>query len=129
MNRVAADENLHFLFYRDLVSAALEIDPSATVCAIERQVRTFEMPGTGIVDFGAHAAAIARSGIYDLQVHHDAVLTPTVLRQWRLAELEGLDDEAELARDRVLQRIERIGRAGRRVARRRDEQLEAALVA
>jgi acyl-[acyl-carrier-protein] desaturase len=129
MNRVAADENLHFLFYRDLVSAALEIDPSATVCAIERQVRTFEMPGTGIVDFGAHAAAIARSGIYDLQVHHDAVLTPTVLRQWRLAELEGLDDEAQLARDRVLRRIDRIGRAGRRVARRRDEQLEAALVA
>ena len=71
MNRVAADENLHFLFYRDLVSAALEIDPSATVCAIERQVRTFEMPGTGIIDFGTHAAAIARSGIYDLQVHHD----------------------------------------------------------
>ena len=62
-------------------------------------------------------------------MHHDAVLTPTVLRQWRLAELEGLDDEAELARDRVLTRIERIGRAGRRVARRRDEQLEAALVA
>ena len=55
MNRVAADENLHFLFYRDLVLAALEIDPSAMVCAIERQVRDFEMPGTGIVDFGAHA--------------------------------------------------------------------------
>jgi hypothetical protein len=28
MKRVAADENLHYLFYRDLVSAALEIDPS-----------------------------------------------------------------------------------------------------
>ena len=30
MARVAADENLHYLFYRDLVSAALEIDPSGT---------------------------------------------------------------------------------------------------
>ncbi|MGH9023446.1 MAG: acyl-ACP desaturase, partial [Acidimicrobiia bacterium] len=28
MKRVAADENLHHLFYRDLVSAALEVDPS-----------------------------------------------------------------------------------------------------
>ena len=39
MSRVAADENLHHLFYRDLVSAALEIDPSGMVAAIERQVR------------------------------------------------------------------------------------------
>ena len=128
MNRVAADENLHFLFYRDLVSAALELDPSATVCAIERQVHDFEMPGTGIVDFGAHAAAIARSGIYDLLVHHDSVLVPTVLRQWRVTELVGLTDEAEQARDRLLQRIERIGRAGRRIAKRRAER-DPALVA
>src|SRR5215207_9616950 len=33
MARVAADENLHFLFYRDLASAALEVDPSAFVLA------------------------------------------------------------------------------------------------
>src|SRR3954451_12728296 len=44
MARVATDENLHFLFYRDLVTAALEVDPSATIMAIERQVRDFEMP-------------------------------------------------------------------------------------
>ena len=71
MARVAADENLHYLFYRDLVTAALELDPSGTVLAIERQVRTFEMPGTGIVDFEVHAKAIAKAGIYDFTVHHD----------------------------------------------------------
>ena len=39
MTRVAADENLHHLFYRDLATAALELDPSARWCsAIERQV-------------------------------------------------------------------------------------------
>ena len=48
ISRVAADENFHFLFYRDLTSAALEIAPSLVVPAIERQVREFEMPGTGI---------------------------------------------------------------------------------
>ena len=82
MARVAADENLHYLFYRDLVSAALEVDPSGTVCAIERQVRTFEMPGAGIPDFAAHATAIAAAGIYDLVLHHDQVLVPVVLRHW-----------------------------------------------
>ena len=45
MKRVAADENLHYLFYRDLVTAALEIDPSGMVEAIKRQVLHFEMPG------------------------------------------------------------------------------------
>ena len=57
MKRIASDENRHYLFYRDLTGAAIELDPSAMVCAIERQVRTFEMPGTGIVDFEQHAAS------------------------------------------------------------------------
>src|SRR3546814_15552291 len=64
MKKVASDENRHHLFYRDMVTAALEIDPSEMVRAIERQVRTFEMPGTGIIGFDAHAKAIAKAGIY-----------------------------------------------------------------
>jgi acyl-[acyl-carrier-protein] desaturase len=119
MARVAADENLHYLFYRDLVSAALDVDPSATVCAIERQVRTFEMPGVGIPDFAAHATAIAAEGIYDLVLHHDQVLVPVVLRHWGIETVEGLDADAEIARGRILHHIDRIGRIGRRLADRR----------
>ncbi len=121
MARVAADENLHYLFYRDLMAAAIELDPSAAVCAIERQVRGFEMPGTGIIGFDAHAKAIAKAGIYDLELHHDHVLEPVVLRHWKIDQLTGLDDEAEKARSSLFTRIDRIGRAGRRVARRRAE--------
>jgi acyl-[acyl-carrier-protein] desaturase len=119
MARVAADENLHFLFYRDLVSAALEIDPSGTVLAIDRQVRAFEMPGVGIPDFTEHALAIARAGIYDFLVHHDQILQPVVVRQWRLPALEGLTPEAEQARERVLSHIDRVARVGSRLAERR----------
>ena len=36
MSRVASDENLHFLFYRDLATAALALDPSRVVIAIEQ---------------------------------------------------------------------------------------------
>ena len=90
MKRVAADENLHYLFYRDLVSAALEIDPSGMMEAIKRQVLSFEMPGTGIPDFAQHAKAIARAGIYDLGVHHDAILRPVVLGHWDVAGRQGL---------------------------------------
>jgi acyl-[acyl-carrier-protein] desaturase len=111
MDRVAADENLHYLFYKDVVQAALELDPSQTMCAIERQVRTFEMPGTtGIVDFPRHAKAIARARIYDLDIFHDKVLVPVVLKQWAIQSLEGLTAEAERARDRLMKRLQQLRR-------------------
>lgn len=116
--RVAADENFHFLFYRDLTSAALEIAPSLVVPAIERQVRDFEMPGTGIPDFKQHADAIARAGLYNLQQHHDLILEPVVLKVWRIEALEGLTAAAEQARDALVHQIQRIGRAARRMSER-----------
>ena len=121
MKRVAADENRHHLFYRDLSAAALEVDPSGMVLAIEKQVREFEMPGTGIVDFDAHARAIARAGIYDFKIHHDQILMPVVVRHWGIEKLTALTDAAERARDALLTRIRRIGKAGERLARRRAE--------
>jgi acyl-[acyl-carrier-protein] desaturase len=118
INRVATDENFHFLFYRDLTSAAIAIDPSLVVPAIERQVRDFEMPGTGIPGFKRHAEAIAREGLYNLQQHHDQILEPVVLNSWGLASLEGLSPEAEQSRERLLDRITRIGKVARRLAER-----------
>ncbi|MEY2450222.1 MAG: acyl-[acyl-carrier-protein] desaturase [Acidimicrobiaceae bacterium] len=126
MARVASDENLHFLFYRDLVTAALEVDPSTTVIALERQVRDFEMPGTGIVDFADHASAIAKAGIYDLQLHHEQILVPVVLRHWAVESLEGLTPEAEEARAKLVHFIDRVGRIGRRLAARRDRAFDTA---
>jgi acyl-[acyl-carrier-protein] desaturase len=120
MSRVAADENLHYLFYRDLVDAAIAIDPSTMVLAIDRRVREFAMPGVGIADFEAHARLIAGVGIYDFALHHDQILVPVVLRHWRLADLEGLTAEAEQARERVLHHIDRLGRIGQRIASRRE---------
>jgi acyl-[acyl-carrier-protein] desaturase len=127
MKKVASDENRHHIFYRDLVTAALEVDPSSTVLAIERQVREFEMPGTGILDFEAHAKVIARAGIYDFLVHHDQILVPVVLRHWGVEHLEGLTPEAEQARGDLVTRIDRIGKAGRRMADRRSKDLETAV--
>jgi acyl-[acyl-carrier-protein] desaturase len=121
MKRIASDENRHYLFYRDVASAAIELDPSHLVCSIERQVRTFEMPGTGIVDFERHAKAIARAGIYDFSVHYEQILVPVVLRHWNVEGRTGLTPEAEVARDALLERIERIGTLGRRMAAKRAE--------
>ena len=121
MARVATDENFHFLFYRDAFSSLLEIDPSTAILALERQVREFEMPGTGIPGFKHHAQLIANAGIYNLTQHHDQILIPVVMRHYKVETLTGLSDEAEKARDALITRIGRIGKAAERMATRSGE--------
>ena len=118
MIRVAADENLHHLFYRDLVSAALEIDPSGMVAAIDRQVRSFEMPGAGIEDFKTHARVVADAGVYDFAAHHDQILVPVVFKHWRIEQLQNLKSAAEQARERVVKHVEKVGNVAKRMQSR-----------
>lgn len=121
MKRIATDENFHHLFYRDLMSAAIDINPSESVIAIEKQVRTFEMPGTGIKDFDQHARLIADAGIYDIPLHYEQILLPIVMRTWKVDELSGLTPEAQKAQEALIKRIERTGKAAQRVLTRREE--------
>ena len=113
MVRIAADENLHMVFYRDILGAALKIQPSAAVRAIVDEVLAFEMPGAGIPGFLRKAASIAKAGIYDLRVHRDEVLLP-IIRHWQIFELEGLDAAAEEARRRLAEHLEALDVAARR---------------
>lgn len=124
MARVAADENFHYLFYRGVTDAAIELDPSSVVLAIDRQVREFAMPGTGIADFPTHAARIAKAGIYDFIQHHDHILVPLVLRHWKVESLESLSGEAEEARERLLKHVARLGVAAGRLRDRRERQAQ-----
>jgi acyl-[acyl-carrier-protein] desaturase len=119
MKRVCADENLHQLFYRDLAAAAFEVDPNTMMIALEHEVRRFAMPGTGIPDFDHHAALIAKAGIYDLQIHHEQILVPVVLRQWDAANVGGLDAEGAAAQERLMARMAKSEKVARRVAERR----------
>ena len=123
MKRVGADENMHYLFYKDVAAAAVSLDPSTMVLAMERQVRGFQMPGAGIDDFNTHAKVIAEAGIYDLEIHHDQILVPVILRAWQLESIEGLSPEAEEARERLVKRLGRIEKVARsQSARRQDRQ-------
>jgi acyl-[acyl-carrier-protein] desaturase len=117
MARIAADENLHMVFYRDILKAALTIDPSAGIRAIVDEVLKFEMPGAKIPNFVRKAADIAKAGIYDLRVHRDEVLLP-ILRHWDIFELTGLDAAAEDARRRLAEHLDRLDAAARRFEER-----------
>ncbi|MDP9418001.1 MAG: acyl-ACP desaturase [Actinomycetota bacterium] len=98
--RIALDENLHMVFYRNLLQAALELAPNEAMQAIRDVVSDFKMPGHTIEGFGRRSMQIAIAGIYDLRIHHDEVLDP-VLKKWKLWDLEGLQGEGEKAREEL----------------------------
>jgi acyl-[acyl-carrier-protein] desaturase len=98
--RISVDENLHMVFYRNLMSAALELAPDESMQAMWDVVSTFEMPGSTIEGFTRRSLKIALAGIYDLRIHRDEVLNP-VLRHWKVFELEGLSPEGEQAREKL----------------------------
>jgi len=100
--RVALDENLHMIFYRNIAGAALERDPDTMMPAIRDVVTNFDMPGSGVEGFTRRALTIAMAGIYDLRIHHDEVLAP-VLRAWGVETVEGLGGEAEKAREEIME--------------------------
>ena len=119
MSRVAADENLHHLFYRDLATAAFAIEPDEMMAAVQRQVAGFEMPGVGIPGFAAHARRIAAAGIYDLAVHYQQILVPVVIRQWAVETMSGLGELGNRAREALMRRMEKSARVAERLLDRR----------
>ncbi len=98
--RVALDENLHMLFYRNLLGAAIELEPNAAMVAIKDVVTNFQMPGAGMPGWGRKSVQIALAGIYDLDLHLNDVVQP-VLRAWNLFEVTGLNAEGETARNEL----------------------------
>jgi acyl-[acyl-carrier-protein] desaturase len=117
--RVAADENLHMVFYRNLLGAALELDPSQTMRAITDVVTTFQMPGTDIAGFQRKAVEMAIAGVYDIRQHRDDVVAP-VLRYWNVFEIEGLDAEGEAARTELANFMDELEKQALRFEDKRD---------
>jgi acyl-[acyl-carrier protein] desaturase len=116
--RIALDENLHMVFYRNLLGASLELAPNQAMRAITEVVRTFEMPGSTIEDFTRKSVQIALAGIYDLRIHHDDVLAP-VLRNWGVWDVEGLDGDGEKAREELAEILGRLDAAASRFEEKR----------
>ena len=125
--RVAADENLHMIFYRNLLKGALELSPNATMRAITDVVTTFQMPGTDLAGFQRKAVEMAIAGVYDLRQHRDEVVAP-VLRFWNVFEIEGLDAEGEQARTELSDFMDELDRQAQRFEQKRDK-LQARLAA
>jgi acyl-[acyl-carrier-protein] desaturase len=107
MARISADENLHMVFYRDVLTAAMRLDPSAVVQAVTAEVIDFAMPGAVMDNFRRMSVEIADAGIYDLRIHHDDIVWP-LLRHLRIFDVGGLSPEAEKTREELRTFLDRL---------------------
>ena len=119
LTRIAADENLHMIFYRNLFNAALQRAPDQAMQAITDVVTTFAMPGTGIRGFQRKAVEMAVAGIYDIRQHRDEVVAP-VLRFWGVFDIEGLSAAGEQARTKLADFMQNLEKEARRFEDKRD---------
>jgi acyl-[acyl-carrier-protein] desaturase len=117
--KVAADENLHMLFYRDALRAAFDLAPNTAMRAVCEVVKKFQMPGHTIEGFGRMSVQIALAGIYDLRIHYDEILMP-VLRQIRAFERTDLSAEGERAREELSEVLANLDKTATRFVERRE---------
>jgi acyl-[acyl-carrier-protein] desaturase len=117
--RISTDENLHMVFYRNLVAAALDRAPDATMCAIRDEVVGFTMPGAGMPDFTRNSVTIAKAGIYDLRLHYDEVVAP-VLRFWKVFSRDDFGPEGEAAREELAAFLVELDKQATRFVEQRD---------
>lgn len=120
MARIAADENLHMVFYRNLLAALLEIAPNEAMCGLRDVVAGFRMPGHGIEDFARKSRELALAGVYDPRIHHDEVLVP-LLRHVGALRLGGLSGEGAGAQQEIGALMARLDASARRFVERREE--------
>jgi acyl-[acyl-carrier-protein] desaturase len=125
--RIALDENLHMLFYRNVIDAAFDLAPDETMVAVTASVRDFAMPGHGIEGFGRKAVEIAVAGIYDLPQHREEVVPP-ILRKWRVFDRTDFGAEGEQAREELAAIMADMETAANRFEEKRDA-LQARLAA
>ncbi len=122
LSRIAADENLHMVFYRNLLSAAFDLAPDETMRALLDVVKNFQMPGATVENFARKSVRIALAGIYNLRIHRDEVLLP-VLRNVKAMERTDLGPAGEAAREELAALLDALDAAACRFEEKRDAHL------
>ena len=127
MQRISMDENLHMLFYRNTLSAALDMEPNATMRAITDVVTNFDMPGANMPGFGRKSVQIALAGIYDMGQHLNEVIAP-VLRAWNVFDRTDLSGDGLKAREDLVAFLEKTGVEAARFEQKREVYFERLIV-
>ncbi|MFF3224734.1 acyl-ACP desaturase [Nocardia suismassiliense] len=107
LQRIAADENLHMIFYRNMCGAGIDLAPDQAMMAITKILTHFIMPGAGMPNFRRNGVLMAKHGIYDLRQHLEDVVAP-VLKHWNIFERNDFGPRGEQAREELGVFIEKL---------------------
>jgi acyl-[acyl-carrier-protein] desaturase len=100
LSRVAADENLHMVFYRSLFAAGFDLSPDQAMEALCVIIENFQMPGRGMPNWRRNGVIMAKHGIYDLRQHLEEVVMPNV-KMWRVFERDDVTARGEKRREQL----------------------------
>jgi acyl-[acyl-carrier-protein] desaturase len=118
--RIAKDENLHMVFYRNLGAAALDLAPDAAMKALTEEVVDFKMPGSDLPNFGKLSVRIANAGVYSPTQHKREVIEP-ILKYWKVFERSDLGPSGEQARERLAEYLVKLTTVSNRFDQRQAE--------
>ncbi|WP_405163359.1 acyl-ACP desaturase [Nocardia sp. NBC_01499] len=119
LQRIAADENLHMIFYRNMCGAALDLVPDQAIEAIALTLMNFQMPGAENPNFRRYGVLMAKHGIYDMRQHLEDVVMP-VLRIWKIFERDDFTAAGEQTRDKLADYLAKYERDILKFEERRD---------
>ncbi|MEC3956752.1 acyl-ACP desaturase [Nocardia sp. CDC153] len=122
LQRIAADENLHMIFYRNMCGAALDLAPDQTIDAITNIVKNFQMPGMGMPNFRRNGVLMAKHGVYDLRQHLEEVLLPN-LKKWNIFERTDFGPEGDRRRNELGEFLDKLRKDVVRFEEQRDRSL------
>lgn len=100
LNRIGLDENLHMIFYRNIVLESLNLCPDLAMKSISDTIINYLPPAYKMPGHDFLVAKVAMAGIYDLKIHYEKTLIP-LLRYWNIFNRNDFGPEGEMERDRL----------------------------
>jgi acyl-[acyl-carrier-protein] desaturase len=117
MQRIAADERLHYLFYLNIGSAAFEQEPDLMMQSFVKEAATFDMPGKDTIpNYKEDAREIAEAGIYSYPLHIGRVLKP-IMKHWNILDMSGLSGDGAKAQQLIGESMEAVEAKAEKLSR------------
>ena len=100
LNRIGLDENLHMIFYRNMVKESLDLCPDISMIAISDTIINYIPPAYKMPGHDYLVAKVAIADIYDLKRHYEKTISP-LLRYWNIFYRNDFGPDGELARENL----------------------------
>ncbi len=97
---IAGDESKHFMFYRNIFKAILNLDPNRALQSALTIMPAIDMPGLTMPHFKEMADVVRRIGIYG--PHDYKKIVEESIEFWKIETLTGLNEMGRQAQEKIM---------------------------